>query len=70
MSHGGSDGGALNSRYQSYHVLMPAGHFLDENWSMARLNVHVAPRHAPLHVVSCDFLDFDTIPTCHQKKTC
>ena len=42
--------------------------FLDENWSMARLNVHVAPRHASLHVVSSDFLDFDIIPTCHKKK--
>ena len=54
--------------FQVIRGLMLAGQFLDENWSMARLNVHVAPRHAPLHVVSSDFLDFDIIPTCHKKK--
>ena len=32
ISHGGADGGALNSRC---HVLMPIGQFSDENWSMA-----------------------------------
>ena len=52
ISHGGADGGALNSRC---HVILPVGQFFDENWSMAWLNVHVAPRHAPpmlYHLIS------------------
>ena len=39
-----------------------------ENWSMARVMIHVAPRHAPLYVLSCEFPKFDIISFCYQKN--